>query len=188
MSKKQSNKRRTKADPAESVDGNVDKIRDILFGPQMRDYESRVEALEKRLTTLIERSARDLERRIERLDAYTRREVDKLTERIRNERKDRTAEGKKGAAELGELADQVETWFAEVEEQQSQEVKEIRNQQHDYAEAIAAELQQAQGELQNMLQKEVAKLSTTKLAKEDLAALLTEVAMRLNEDFKLPKA
>ena len=187
MSKKQTGKRRSKSDDTEGMDENVDKIRDILFGPQMRDYESRVEALEKRLITSIERATRDMERRIERLDAYTRREVDKLTDQIRSERKDRTAEGKKGANELNELADQVETWFAEVEEQQSQDAKDLRNQQHEHAEAFAAELQQTQNELQKTLQKEVTALSSTKLGREDLAALLAEVAMRLNKDFKLPK-
>ncbi|MBT8077762.1 MAG: hypothetical protein KJO31_04260 [Gammaproteobacteria bacterium] len=187
MAKKQSSKRNSKSADTEAVDENVDKIRDILFGPQMRDYESRVEALEKRLTTSIERAAREVERRIERLDAYTRREVDKLAEQIKNERKDRTSEGKKGATELNELADQVETWFAEVEEQQSQDAKDLRNQQHEHAESFAAQLQQTQSELQKTLQKEVTALSTTKLGREDLAALLAEVAMRLNKDFKLPK-
>ena len=38
----------------DNVDGNVDKIREILFGGQMRDYEQRFADLETRLTKNIE--------------------------------------------------------------------------------------------------------------------------------------
>ena len=111
MTKKQSRKQSNKAGGAEDVDGNVDKIRDILFGSQMRDYDSRIDAMEKRLVQSIERTARDMERRIERLDKYTRREVDKLSEQVKSERKDRVAEDKKNSGELSSLSEQVEAWF-----------------------------------------------------------------------------
>lgn len=187
MPKKQSNKRSTKGVGMDDSDGNVDKIRDILFGGQMRDYEQRLDAMEKRLTQGIERAARDLERRIERLDGFTRREVDKLVEQIKTERKDRVAEGKKGASDLSNLVDQVETWFAEVDEQLSTDSKDLRNTLHEQAEDLTAQIREGHEQLQASLHKEAAELADDKLGREDMAALLTEVAMRLNKDFKLPK-
>lgn len=188
MARKQSNKRSEKAVSKDDVDGNVDKIRDILFGSQMRDYEQRLDVVEKRLVQNIERTARDMERRMERLDNYVRREVDKLTEQIRAERKDRTAEGKKGASDLNELADQVETWFAEVDEQLSQEAKDVRTSLHRQAEDLTVQIREVHNQVQASLQKETSELADVKVSREDMAALLTEVALRLTKDFKLPKA
>jgi len=188
MPKKQSNQRATKRVAKDEMDGNVDKIRDILFGSQMRDYELRLDAMEKRITQSFERAARDIERRIERLDAYARREVDKLSEQIKTERKDRVAEGKKGASDLGELSEQVESWFAEADEQLASETKDLRTILHTQSEELNAQIREAHEQLQSALQKESAQLADIKLGREDMAALLTEVAMRLNNDFKLPKA
>lgn len=187
MPKKQISQRNTKGADTGEVEENVDKIRDILFGSQMRDYEQRLAAMEKRLMQGIERSGRDLERRIERLDTFTRREVDKLSEQIKTERKDRTAEGKKGAGDLNEFSDQVESWFAEVDEQVSSESKDLRNALHEQGKDLTAQIREARDQMQASLQKEAKELADAKLAREDMAALLSEVAMRLNKDFKLPK-
>ncbi len=187
MTKKQTTKRSTRHDTGDDVEGNVDKIRDILFGNQMRDYESRLAAMEKRLAQSIEQSARDLERRIDRLDKYARREVDKLTEQIKAERRDRTAEGKKGTSEFSDFAEQVEAWFAEVDDQLAGEMKTLRTTLHEQGKELAAQIREAHAELQVALQKEATELADVKLAREDLAALLTEVAVRLKKDFKLPK-
>jgi len=188
MAKKQTNKRSAREVDHDEVDGNVDKIRDILFGSQMRDYEQRLDVVEKRLAQNFERTARNLEKRIERLDGYARREVDKLTEQIRAERKDRSSENKKGASDLGELAEQVETWFAEVDEQLSQEAKDLRDSLHQQTEELTTQIRDVHEQVQASLQKEASELADAKLGREDMAALLTEVAMRLNKDFKLPKA
>lgn len=185
MSKKQTNKR--SGGVTGEVDDNVDKIRDILFGGQMREYEQRLDAMEKRLAQTVERTARDMERRIERLDKYAKREVDKLAEQIKAERKDRIADAKKGAGELGSLTEQVEAWFAESDEQLATEAKDLSNTLHEQAEDLTAQIREAHSQLQASLQKEMAELKDAKLAREDLAALLTEVATRLNKDFKLPK-
>lgn len=187
MSKKTSNKRSTKAAGVDEADGNVDKIRDILFGGQMRDYDQRLDAMEKRLTDSVERVARDIERRIERLDSFARRELDKVTEQVKTERKERISDAKKGSGDLGDLVTQVETWFAEVDEQLSTESKDLRSTLHDQAKDLTVQIREVHDQLQASLQKEAADLAQAKLGREDMAALLTEVAMRLNKDFKLPK-
>ena len=187
MAKKQTSKRGGTGIATDDADDNVDKIRDILFGGQMRDYEKRLDAMEKRFEQAVERSARDLERRIERLDKYAKREVEKIAEQIRAERKDRIAEARKGTGEINSLTEQVETWFAESDEQLATESKDLRSALHEQVDNLTAQIRDMHGQLQATLQKETTELQDTKLASEDLAALLTEVAMRLNKDFKLPK-
>jgi len=72
---------------AENVDGNVDKIREILFGGQMRDYEQRFADLEARLTKNIEHISNAFEKRVERLNTFAKREIEKLAEQVKDERK-----------------------------------------------------------------------------------------------------
>jgi archaellum component FlaC len=187
MSKKQTTKRGTSKPGTDDADGNVDKIRDILFGSQMRDYEQRLEATEKRIMQSIERLSRDMERRVDRLDKYARREVEKLSERIKTERKERAADAKKGTGEMSKLNDHLESSFAEIDEKLAAESRGLRNSLLDQAEDLAAQLQEVRTQLQEALEKEAASLQNEKLNREDMAALFTEVAMRLNKDFKLPK-
>lgn len=186
MAKKAGTKQ-TPTTQGEVEDENVDKIRDILFGGQMRDYEKRFADMEKRLTTHVERLSVDFDKRIERLNNFTKREVDKLSEQIRAERKDRISDDKQSAKELKDYSQQVETWFGEVEEQLDAETKDLRTALHDQNEDLSALVRETRNDLNESLTDETRELADVKLGREDLAGLLSEVALRLQKDFKLPK-
>lgn len=178
----------------ESVDGsgpelddNVDKIRDILFGGQMRDYDKRFADLEKRLTTQVERLSSDLEARIERLGAYTKSELDKLADNLKAERKDRIADTKQGSEGLKQLAERNGSQLEEAEERFDAVTKDLRHALHDQNEDLSALLRATRDEVNTALGQETQALDDAKLGREDLAALLSEVALRLKDDFKLPK-
>ncbi len=187
MARKTQQKQNPSADIIGDTDGNVDKIRDILFGGQMRDYDKRFADMEKRLTTHIERMSSDLEKRIERLNNYAKREVDKLSEQLRAERKDRIADDKQGSKDLKDLTVQVESWFGEVEEQLETEAKDLRASMHDQNEELSTLIRQTRDELNESITEEAGELADAKVGREDLAGLLSEVALRLQKDFKLPK-
>src|SRR3954464_11499462 len=85
--------------------GNVDKIRDILFGTQMRDYESRFARLEE---TLIKETGeiRDTNRKkLEQLEGFVRREFEAVQSRIKTERDERTETAGQMAREMKDLTD-----------------------------------------------------------------------------------
>ncbi len=183
---KKTDQRRT-GNAGEEMEGNVDQIREILFGGQMRDFDQRFVDLEKQLMNQINRMSRDIEKRIERLDSYTRREVEKLTNQLKTEKKDRTADTKKGAADLKALSQQVEAWFGEVEEQYDADSRELRESLHQQGEDLARLIRETRDELNESLVSETRNLADVKVAREDLAGLLSEVSLRLTKDFKLPK-
>ncbi|MEO5721011.1 MAG: hypothetical protein ABIR71_06025, partial [Chthoniobacterales bacterium] len=62
---------------------NVDRIRDILFGSQMRDYDGRFQRVEERLVREAAELRGDLQKRLEALEAYMKGEVESLTHRLR---------------------------------------------------------------------------------------------------------
>jgi hypothetical protein len=49
---------------------NVDKIRDILFGSQMRDYDKRFGRLEERLAKAADALREDLKKRFDSLESF----------------------------------------------------------------------------------------------------------------------
>lgn len=186
MAKKQT--RNQGALAADGVDGNVDKIREILFGGQMRDYEQRFADLETRITKNIELMSGKFEKRLDRLDIFAKRELEKLSEQIKDERKTRREEGKQGGKELKDLSQQLESWCSELEEQIGGEAHELRGLLREQSEELSGMISDTHDQLSKDLATETRNLADGKLAREDLAGLLTEVALRLKKDFKLPGA
>ena len=63
---------------------NVDKIRDILFGSQMRDYDKRFVRLEERLAKASDALRDDLKKRFDSLESFVQQEVESLHQRLQN--------------------------------------------------------------------------------------------------------
>ena len=173
---------------ADNVDGNVDKIREILFGGQMRDYEQRFADLETRLTKNIEHISSSFDKRLERLNTYAKREVEKLNEKLKDERKARRDDNKEGSQGLKELSVQVESWCAELEDQIGSEAHVLRALLQEQGDELSGVIRENHDLIAKSLATETQALGDSKLARDDMAALLTEVALRLKKDFKLPKA
>ena len=180
MAKKQPRKA-TEVD-LENTDGNVDKIREILFGGQMRDYEQRFADLEDRLTRNIEVISRNLEKRVDRLDAYAKRELEKLGDQFKEERQARRKDDKSRAREFKDLANQVEAWCGELEEGLGEEAQTLRRSLQEQSEELSAMISDVHDELSKSFSGETRNLADAKLAREDMADLLAEMALRLKKE------
>ena len=64
---------------------SLDKVRDILFGSQMRAVETRLQGMEERLRGEHEALRSDFARQVESLDAFIRSEGQSLGERLAQE-------------------------------------------------------------------------------------------------------
>src|SRR4051812_34214578 len=69
--------------------GNLEKVRDILFGTQMRELDRRFARLEERIVKETQDLKDDIRRRLDALEAYTTKETEALAGHIRQERTDR---------------------------------------------------------------------------------------------------
>ena len=65
--------------------GKVDRIRDILFGSQMRDYDSRFQRLDERLTREAADARADTQKRLEALENFIKGALESLTNRLNTE-------------------------------------------------------------------------------------------------------
>ena len=96
-------------------DNNVEKIRDILFGGNMRDYDKRFARLEDRLISDIERLSQDVFKRFENLDNFIRAEFEDMSQKFQAEKNERKQEHEESLKEIQGLQKQTDNRFADVE-------------------------------------------------------------------------
>ena len=145
---------------------NLDKVRDILFGTQMREVDRRLVRLEERLLKETSELKVEVRNRLDAFEAYMRHESESLAGQIKTERRDR--EG--------------------VDEQLSKEQRELRQQLLEQHQRLSDDLRRKIDEVLEALAREAGELRSDKADRATLASLLTEMAMRLTNEFTLPVA
>ncbi len=160
--------------------GNVDKIRDILFGSQMQDYERRFERLEKRVDKSMADMREDTSKRLDALEKYTKKEIETLLGRLASEADSRTETDKELSRELADtnkklrqLSDATTAAQRGLHEEILEQSKSLREELRKKTAALSAELAASAGEL-----------GAEKVARVELAAHFVEVAKRLSGEGK----
>jgi chromosome segregation ATPase len=168
--------------------GSVEKIRDILFGSQMRDYDKRFSRLEERLLKEATELREEAKKRLETLENYTKKEVEALAARLKAEQEERTEVVKELTRELKDTTKALEKRLAQLDEQEAKQERELRQQILEQSRVLTEDIRHAHQELSAALEREAQELRTDKTDRSALAALFTEVALRLTDEFRLPGA
>lgn len=166
--------------------GNIDKIREILFGVQMRDYEKRFSRLEERLLKESSDLRDDTRKRFEALEAFVKNEFESLTERLQAEGRTREESSQSLSRDLQETGKTLDKKLSQLDEQTTRGQRDLRQQILDQSKNLSDEIRQKHNELVALVEREVAELSHSKTDRSSLAALFTEVSLRLNNEFKIP--
>ena len=166
--------------------GNVDKIRDILFGNQMREYDSRFARLEETLLKESSDLKESVRKRIDTLESYFKKELESLAGRLRAERDDRLALGKDLSGEIKNAAESLTRAIRETQDGVAQADRELRSHVLEQTKALMDEIQTNRDSVLGILERRVLELRNSKTDRAALAELLSEVAMRLNREFRIP--
>jgi len=166
-------------DPAR---GNLDKIRDILFGAQSRDTDARFGALEKRLSEEAEELRHELTKRFDALEHYMRREVSALGERLNVEQRERNMVAT-GLAEAQHAAvqafnEKVGQLFNHVTDRHI----EMQHQLHESSSTLGSQFKQAHEEMSAVFERALTELRSSKTDRASLAIMLAEMAHKLNHE------
>lgn len=159
--------------------GSVGKIREILFGEQMQDYETRFVELEEHIQRESRRSQEELEKRFSRLDTFMRDEFEKIADRLQQESNDRVEAAHSTLNQLTEAETRVATLVTDLGAELHKEHDNIRT---DMAERTKEQMQQlddSRDELMSTLNDYEGRLRHEKLDRESLAEMLIGVADRL---------
>ena len=161
---------------------NIEQIRTILFGNQMRDYETRFVRLEEQLTKDIAELREDFRRRNDAIESYVRQELEALSERIAGEYEGRASSLKELGKSIDELSSGLDQKTHQLEESLSKSNRELRQQVLSQSKQLRDDMQQGLAELTAAVQRELGQIRGSKTDRNALAGLLTELAARLSAD------
>jgi DNA repair exonuclease SbcCD ATPase subunit len=164
--------------------GNLDKVRDLLFGGQMRDYDRKFARLEERLVKETADLREEVRRRLSALEAYMRAEVESQSDRLRAEQEGRSTGDKELGRELRDSAQQFDQKLSQLDDLVARNQRDLRQQLHAQHQELVDDIRQRVEDVLGRLAHEAQELRSDKTDRKALAALLTEMAMRLNGDIR----
>src|SRR3984885_3501280 len=120
--------------------GNVDKIRDILFGSQMRDYEARFARLEEALVKETVEIRETSRRRFDQIEAYIKKEFEAVQARFKSERDERLDTASLHSRELKELGEALSRRIRDLDDRSSSVERDLRSQLMQQARDLTEEM------------------------------------------------
>lgn len=166
--------------------GSLDKVRDILFGANMRDYEKRFVQMEEKFIAEAADLRTEVRKRCDALETYVKREIDALNERLKSERNERLAAEKESTQETRDFMKNSDKKLNQLDESLVKTQRDLHEQMLSQSKELSEEIRQKAEGLAAAMERAVKELRNEKTDRQALAALFTEVAMRLNHQFKLP--
>lgn len=159
---------------------NLDKVRDILFGSQMRDVEKKIARLEEHLAKECANLREDTKKRLDGIENYIKQEVESLSQRIVSEQSRRD----EGIQAIIEDSKKITTAFdkklTQLDESINTNQRELREQILSQSKNLHNDILQKYEEILAALQRESEDLRRAKADRSTLANLLSEIAIRLN--------
>ncbi len=160
---------------------SLDKVRDILFGNQMREVEKKIARLEERLVKECANSRDETRKRLDSLEHYIKTEVESLAEQLNNEQGKRDEAVKTLAEEHKNITISLEKKLAQFDEKTSNNQREMREQILNQSKNLHDDIRQKYEEILVALEREAKELRNNKTDRSTLANLFTELAIRLNQ-------
>jgi len=168
--------------PDETGGASLDKVRDILFGGQMRDLDRRFAKVEDRLSQETAALKEDLRKRLAALEQFARTEAEMLAERIRNEHDARAETFSAASRELRDTSAAFDRKLGSLDDQLARAQRELRQQILETHQRLADEMHEKIDGVLARLRQEASDLRAGKADRSTLAALFTEIAMRLTHE------
>jgi DNA repair exonuclease SbcCD ATPase subunit len=163
----------------------VDKIRDLLFGNQMQDYDRRFAKLEERFLQRFKDIEAETSRNLSAFESNAKKQIESLASQLREEKDVRADGDKEIERSLREQNQTLEKRLRSVSDQLSQLERDTADRLTQEAHALREEIKRKNGDIQHAIEKMFAELSNVKTDRNLLAGLFVEVAKALNQDMGL---
>lgn len=165
--------------------GSMDKIRDILFGNQARDYEKRFAKMEQQVNQEAADLKAELLKRIDSLEEYVKREMKDLNDRIKHETAQRNDSEKNIQNELKDAFETLNKKLIQEEENLAQKTAELREQILKLSKDLSSDMTTKFDQASQNLKDAARELDDAKVNRSDLSGFFLEIAMRLSGDDSL---
>jgi hypothetical protein len=161
---------------------SVDKIRDILFGSQIKNYEARFARLEENLVRETVELKETMRRRFESLEGFFRSETEALAARLRAERDERTNNLHSLDRDLKAVHDELGRKIHELDAATAEAQSGLRKELMTESRKLMDEISERHDNLRSLLERRAGELRHQKADRSLLSALLTGMAAQIAED------
>ena len=180
-----------KTPAASDAPAAMDQVRDLLFGSQIKEMDTRLVRQEERFTRALEDSRSAMKNRIESLENFMKSEVAAILARIKEEQAERTDEFKAEqrernqalaqlTKELGTTSETFERKLAKITATLDTTERELRTLLLSESGSLAEKMEQRYQESLNVLQSTASQIRYDMVHRATLASMLTELALKLN--------
>jgi Skp family chaperone for outer membrane proteins len=169
-------------DSAFSGGDNIEKIREILFGVQMRRYEEMFLGLKERLSSEVADLRREMGRRMEAVEAHVQQELSSMSDRLTAEQEEQSETLRTLTAQFQERNDRHQKKLKQVNDQLTKSHRSIRRQLMEETERVTEDVRQKQEETLTALDDAIRKLHDEAIDRPTLSNLFQEMALRLDRD------
>jgi len=159
--------------------GELDKVRNILFGAQKRNIDHHFARIEKYFNQELLSVKIAFQKRLDALEIYLKAEFEALNKQLENEKKERVAGQKKLNTQLTDLDKSNQQELDRITTQFSEDARELRNLVLDVSKKSSIALEEKAGNLTEMMRQADEELRQVKTDRFDLADLFEELSVRI---------
>ncbi|MDY6857099.1 MAG: hypothetical protein SWO11_20825 [Thermodesulfobacteriota bacterium] len=165
--------------------GNMNKIRDILFGNQIRDYENRFTKME----LLLKKETNDLRsetlKRIDILETYIKDELNALTKCLEKESDERSETDKTLSHEIKDLLATMNKKIGQVEDRSEKRSRDLREQILEQAKRLTRDIKEKYELNSSELNEAISALTEAKVDRSALSELFINLAINLSDEARI---
>jgi len=160
----------------------VDKMRELLFGNQMQDYDKRFSIMEDRFQQRLRDLETESSRSLSNLEVTIKKQLESVAGQFREEKDLRTEGDKDLERSLREHTQALEKRLAQTSEQLAKTEREFTDRLAHEVQALRDEMRRRQDDTRTTIERMFSELSNVKTDRNLLAGLFVEIAKCLNQD------
>lgn len=164
---------------------NLDKVRAILFGAQVRETDRRFAKLEEQVNRDLYALREDLRRRLDDLEAFVRDENDAFSKRLVAEQKSREEADEELSTDLKQAVKAAKAARGKLEQGVEEKDRALRARILEQSNDLSDAMQKQFDAMSSMLKDAVDTLQEEKTDRLRLADMFEEISTRLRSDFRL---
>lgn len=167
--------------------GNIDQIRDILFGSQLRDYDTRLDQVESTVSVL-QQEIRD---RTDDLKQSMFKEIQAVVDALEKKIKSMTLKDNEEKVDIRQQLDRLSKRLSAnvttLDETIDKQTSVLRDDLTSSREKLQGDILDLRNQIFDELDKRIANLTKSKVARSDMAEILFEVGLRLKGSEFVPE-
>lgn len=168
--------------PASADAPGVDKIRELLFGNQMQDYDKRFSVLEERFQLKMRDLESESARSLGSMESSIKKQLESIAGQVRQEQDLRSEADKELGRGLREQVQGLEKRLGQVSDQLASFEREFTERLGHESQGLRDDIRRRTEDTRANIERMFSELSNVKTDRNLLAGLFVEIARCLNQD------